>query len=429
MNAGSLTIWLPLAVHIQDGLLCTSWLVGGFLMATLLAVAASYRIRDEEIPRVALLSAAFFVATLMHISVGPTSVHLLLGGLVGIVLGRRAPLAILIGIVLQAALFGHGGFTTIGVNASVQMIPALLAAGLFAALCRIPPARRRDSTALWIIGCLIGMISVLATLALNALVLFWGGEANWSLVVMVQFYCHLPIVLIEGIVLGFTVAFLVRVKPEMLFPAIGDRSASIHPPALLPALLAPLLCASPAHAHRLDAGYEVLPNRQVRVEGWFDLGGVPKGATVEVFRPGQRLLVQGALDENGRYTFHFEHAEALDVIVSAGDGHKKTFTIPQADLENAEPSFHVVDETASRRERLKEALIGISFLLSLAAFIMSWRVSRGIARERKQRQTAKGDRQYGQIHSQDDAKTTPHPQQATSSPQALKEGLENRLIH
>src|SRR5579884_4562323 len=114
MGVGPVSLGLPWAVHIFDGVLSNPWLAGGFVLAGLLALLAAYRVRDEEIPRIALLSAAFFVATLMHLRLGPTSVHLLLNGLVGVVLGRRAPLAILIGLTLHAVLLGHGGFTTIG---------------------------------------------------------------------------------------------------------------------------------------------------------------------------------------------------------------------------------------------------------------------------------------------------------------------------
>src|SRR5438132_11685586 len=122
------------AVHISDGVLAGPWLAGGFVVAALLAVLGAWRIRDEEIPQVALLTAAFFVASLIHVRVGPTSVHLLLNGLVGVVLGWRAGLAIPVGLFLQAALLGHGGMTTIGVNSCVMVLPALLASYLFAGL-------------------------------------------------------------------------------------------------------------------------------------------------------------------------------------------------------------------------------------------------------------------------------------------------------
>src|SRR6185437_823564 len=149
MGAGSFSLALPWAVHISDGVLRDPWWVGGFVVAGLLALLASYRVRDEEIPRIAILSAAFFVATLMHLPLGFTSVHLLLNGLVGVVLGRRAPLAILIGLTLQALLLGHGGFTTIGVNACVMTLPALLAAALFFGMRRLPWFGRGGNALTW----------------------------------------------------------------------------------------------------------------------------------------------------------------------------------------------------------------------------------------------------------------------------------------
>ncbi|HEY7426023.1 MAG TPA: CbiM family transporter [Gemmataceae bacterium] len=423
------SLWLPWAVHISDGVLENPWLAGGFVVAGLLALLASYRVREEEIPRIALLSAAFFVASLMHLPVGPTSVHLLLNGLVGVVLGRRAPLAILIGLGLQAALLGHGGFSTVGINACVMTLPALLAGWMFAALHRLPWIRQKNRALIWASGCVIGMTAVLATLVLNAAVLLWGGAEDWFQIVWLVFFAHLPLVALEGVVLGFTVSFLARVKPEMLgmsdealrkwrmpepingtpkesditppptdvTPAVSSAPDTVQPPlpsrplVLLAVVLTALLAAGPARAHRLKAACTVLPNRQVRIESWFDLGGVPKGATVQVFRPGQRLLVEGQLDENGFFVFHYPQAEKLDVIVSAGAGHRNNFVIAAEQLEAPddpapprEPTsppetpatFRATDAGDAWRERLKEALIGVSFLLAVGAFLLSWRNAR-----------------------------------------------------
>ena len=204
-----LSLW---AVHISDGVLSARWQAGGFVVAGLLALLGAVRIRDEEIPRVALLTAAFFVAGLIGVPMRPMSVHLLLNGLVGIILGRRAGLAIPIGLFLQAALTGHGGFLAIGINTCVMAIPALLAWQLFRVL-QVTPGLKQQ----WfLIGFIVGSVSVLATVALNSLVLAWGGQEDWRALAQLVFIAHLPIVAIEGIVLGFTVGFLVRVKPEML---------------------------------------------------------------------------------------------------------------------------------------------------------------------------------------------------------------------
>ena len=420
MGAASLSLWLPWAVHISDGVLRAPWLAAGFVLTGLLVLMASYRVRDEEIPRIAVLSAAFFVATLMHLPLGPTRVHLLLNGLVGVVLGRRAPLAILIGLTLQAVLLGHGGFTTIGVNACVMTLPALLAAALFAGLRRLPWFGRTGNAITWLCGCLLGMVSVLATLVLQAIVLLWGGAEDWHQIVWLVFYAHLPIVVLEGVVLGFTVNFLARVKPEMLgikcrvgrgtrptTPSAVGLEDSAHPTispplALMLAALTLLFAASSARAHSPHADFLVLPDRHVQIDGWFDPGAAPmKGAQVLVFRPGLHLLVEGQLDENGSFVFRFTDAEPLEVIVNGGAGHRTSFVIPREKLEQiaqTEPrplgsdadnrSLTVAAQTREHpdmwREQLKDALLGISFLLSVAAFLLSWRTSRRLRRSEKE---------------------------------------------
>jgi cobalt/nickel transport system permease protein len=415
MGTGPVSIGLLWAVHISDGVLSAPWLAWGFLVAGLLALTASYRVRDEEIPRIALLSAAFFVATLMHLPLGPTRVHLLLNGLVGVVLGRRAPLAILIGLGLQAALLGHGGFTTIGVNTCVMALPALLAAVLFAGLSRLPWFNRTHYAFVWLCGCLLGMISVLATLVLQAAVLLWGGEEDWRQIVELVFYAHLPIVVVEGVVLGFTVSFLVRVKPEMIgvqcrMGRAGPRERSecvsrgvdATPLTVLLSALTTLLMASSAHAHRPRADFNLRPARQVQIDGWFDPGDTPmKGAKVQVFRPGQRLLIEGVMDEKGTFVFRYAEPEALEVIVNAGAGHRTSLIIPRERLEQntaAEPrplgsggedsSLTVAapprEHPEAWRESLKDALLGISFLLSVAAFLLSWRTSRQLLRSEQE---------------------------------------------
>ena len=403
------------AVHISDGVLTAPWLAGGFLLAGLLALLAAYRVRDEEIPRIAVLSAAFFVATLMHLPLGPTRVHLLLNGLLGVVLGRRAPLAILIGLGLQAVLLGHGGFTTIGVNACVMTLPALLSAVLFAALRRLPWFGRNGNTLTWLCGCLLGMISVLTTLILQALVLLWGGAEDWHQIVWFVFYAHLPIVALEGVVLGFTVSFLARVKPEMLglkcLPPVGEPAASAagwrtdrpaadaagSPRPLLLALLALFLTANAASAHRLHADYFVLPDRQVRIESYFDDGKAPPNATIEVHRPDSTLLAKGRSDDQGSFLFRFTDAESLEVTVNAGAGHQTTVFIPREKLEPpgttsqenavtpaAQGPFRGVERHDLLREQIKDALIGVGFLLSVAAFVLSWRTNRRLRQRDKE---------------------------------------------
>ncbi|HVS36894.1 MAG TPA: energy-coupling factor ABC transporter permease [Gemmataceae bacterium] len=446
MIVGQIPMHPILAIHISEGYLTLPWLAGGFALAGLLAAFAMIRVRDEEIPRIALMTAAFFVASLIHVPIGPTSVHLLLNGLLGVVLGRRAVLAVLIGITLQFALFAHGGLTTIGVNTCTMGLPALGAAWQFPVLLR---AARRPwvrsvmvaaAVAAWTLcvvyslavlvlarntglyngtfwtaavgalavpfnpfvlvavgllgvgaavlerrlrhppeftaGFLTGMAATLATLVLAGAVLLWGSTDDWHTTVLTVFVAHMPIAAVEGVVLGCAVAFLARVKPEMLpglsggelgrrlspaaaTPANGvvtnaaptgvmsaapkpasPAGVTLPPPALLLlAVLGVLWTATPAQAHRLEADYRVRPDGQVQVESWFSEGGnAPAGAKIQVFRANRDVLIDSAVDGNGIFVFAPQAAEDLRVVVSAGAGHRAEFVIPASALPKPPPT-------------------------------------------------------------------------------------------
>src|SRR5262249_58499054 len=102
------------------------WLAAGWVGLAILLALALWRVREEDIPRVGVLTAAFFIGSSIHIKLAvlPTSVHLILNGLVGVVLGRRAPLAITVGLLLQFLLLNHGGLATIRPKACIIRPPA-----------------------------------------------------------------------------------------------------------------------------------------------------------------------------------------------------------------------------------------------------------------------------------------------------------------
>lgn len=207
------------AVHISDGVLSPTFLAIGFAVTAILLIPALIRVQEDEIPRIGLLTAAFFVASLIHVKVGVTSVHLLLTGLVGVVLGRRAPLAIAVALPLQAFLLGHGGFTALGVNVVVMTVPALVAATLFRVLCGPLPVR---PTRAIIAGMAVGAIAVILTAALYASILIVAGVEDFWVVAVAGFVVHLPLAAIEAMIVGFAAGYLARVKPELLWRASGS---------------------------------------------------------------------------------------------------------------------------------------------------------------------------------------------------------------
>ena len=92
-------------MHISEGILSAPVLVVG---AGLTATAVAYslkKLKHKEVPKVAILSSVFFVASLIHVPVGPSSVHLILNGIIGLLLGWSAFPAMLVALSLLSVLF------------------------------------------------------------------------------------------------------------------------------------------------------------------------------------------------------------------------------------------------------------------------------------------------------------------------------------
>lgn len=199
------------AVHLSDGAIAEPWLVGGFAVAAVL-LAFSYRgLTEEWVPRIGVLTAAFFVASSIHIKlvILPTSVHLVLNGLVGVVLGRRAPLAVTVGLALQYLLLAHGGLSTLGLNVCIIGIPAVAAGQLF-------PLLRRAGVPAIPLGFVLGAGAVAGSVLLNFLVLLAGGKDDWETLAKLVLLAHVPVVVVEGAILGVVVRYLEKVKPSLL---------------------------------------------------------------------------------------------------------------------------------------------------------------------------------------------------------------------
>ena len=197
------------AVHLSDGVLTTPWLAGGFAGAAVLLAAALWRLKDDQVPRVGVLTAAFFIGSTIHFKLLFTSVHLILNGLVGVVLGRRAPLAVAVGLLLQYLMLAHGGLLTLGLNTCIIALPAVAAGQLF-------PLLRRAGVGAFTSGVLLGSGASAAAVGLNFLVLLFGGKDDWRTLAELVLLAHLPVIVVEGLMLGVVVRYLEKVKPEML---------------------------------------------------------------------------------------------------------------------------------------------------------------------------------------------------------------------
>jgi cobalt/nickel transport system permease protein len=197
-------------MHISEGVLNVPVLVTGFTCAAA-GVAIGVRKMDaDSMPKIAVLSAAFFVASLIHVPVGFVSVHLVLNGLVGILLGWAAFPAIMVALALQALLFQFGGITTLGVNTFNMAFPAVVCFFLFRNMII-----SGDKIKTIIAGCMGGILAVALSALLVALSLAYTDRAFFT-PAKVILAAHIPVMIVEGIITSFCVVFLKTVKPELM---------------------------------------------------------------------------------------------------------------------------------------------------------------------------------------------------------------------
>ncbi len=202
-------------MHIYEGILAATSegrhvLAAGAVLAAGGTALGLWRLDYPRIPRAAVLSAAFFAISTIHVPIGPTSEHLLLTGLMGLVLGWVAFPAILVALVLQAVMFSFGGPTTLGVNTLIMAVPAVACHYLFRRAVRAP-----SETLVFAAGAAAGATAILLGGLLSAAALGAAGS-QFQPFGLAMFLAHVPLAVVEGFVTGSVVVLLRKVRPELL---------------------------------------------------------------------------------------------------------------------------------------------------------------------------------------------------------------------
>ena len=196
-------------MHISEGVLSGPVLISGAALAAAGTAVGLKKLDYDRIAQAGILSAAFFVASLIHVPIGPANAHLILNGLVGLLLGWAAFPVILVALVLQALLFQFGGITALGVNAMIMACPAVLCY-----LVCSPFLHKKSALAL-LAAFACGFLSVLLSALFLGLALVFTEE-NFFEVAAIAIVAHIPVMIIEGLVAALCVAFLKKVQPTML---------------------------------------------------------------------------------------------------------------------------------------------------------------------------------------------------------------------
>jgi len=198
-------------MHLAEGVLDGPTLAAAALLAAAGVALGLRRLDDRRLPLAALLGAAFFVASAIHVPIGLGSVHLVLNGLAGLLLGWAVFPVIAVALVLQAALFSFGGFAVLGANTLLLALPAVVAH--FA--CRpllASPSRPRLLAA----GALAGVIGIAGAALLATLLLAVSGGREFAELIVLLAALQLPVLVIDATVGALALAMLGRLLPQAL---------------------------------------------------------------------------------------------------------------------------------------------------------------------------------------------------------------------
>jgi cobalt/nickel transport system permease protein len=196
-------------MHIVDGVLSIPVLAVGAALGIAGVGYGLSKLPMEKVPVAGVLSATFFVASLVHVPLGNSSVHLIMNGLAGLALGWAAFPALFVGLLLQAVFFGFGGLSVLGVNTVAVALPAVAVHYL----CRRGIASASPATAaVW--GGIGGGVAIALTTVLVAVALALSGD-EFVVAAKLVFFAHIPIIAIESLLAAQAVYLARRVKPEL----------------------------------------------------------------------------------------------------------------------------------------------------------------------------------------------------------------------
>ncbi|MBE3022994.1 cobalt transporter CbiM [Campylobacter sp. RM13119] len=193
-------------MHISEGVLLPQIIIPANVVAGALSAYLVYKLEVKDIPKIACMSAIFFIASFIHVPLGPTSIHLILSGLVGAFLGINAVLAVLIALFLQALFFGYGGISVLGVNLLVLALPAILGRYF------LHLSFMKYQKFCWFLA---GFVPILVSaLALSGVLVLNGKE--FVAVAGLALASNFALMAIEGVISLFGIGFIYKVNKDLL---------------------------------------------------------------------------------------------------------------------------------------------------------------------------------------------------------------------
>lgn len=239
------------AMHITEGILPPKWALFWFILIIPFVVVGTLNLKKKKknipgfLPLVGLVGAAVFVFSCFPIPVvglnGMATAHPAGTGMSAMLLGPFVSVVIAgIALFIQALFLAHGGLTTLGVN-----IFSMGVLGSFSGYLAFRLAQKMGFKLFWC-GFAAGIVSDLFTyfgtsIGLGLLVFDEGepftvaiihsAKAMMEIFVVFMATSQGPLCIAEGIVVGFALSYVYKVRPGILYDLRVIRGKADEMPA------------------------------------------------------------------------------------------------------------------------------------------------------------------------------------------------------
>ena len=222
-------------IHLPDGVISPVWWITAWIICLLLILFFARRLKKggdirRKIPFIGVVGALMLI--FMSIPLGFIPVHLSLAVLCGILAGPELGFTAVFAVNTILSLMGHGGFTTIGLNALIMGGEAVLGSLIFKNL-----SRRLDALASSVIANIIALAlsTALMVLVVSSAVglthalpihdsegavenIRFLSLAGWGAVYLIIVLG----IITESFITGLIVRFFSKVRPDLLNSAIKN---------------------------------------------------------------------------------------------------------------------------------------------------------------------------------------------------------------
>lgn len=195
-------------MHISDGIIS---LEAAAVTAAASFLFCAYTLKQMPLHKstqISIFSALFFIASFIHIPLGPTQVHLTLVGFIAIFLGKFSVLAIAIALLFQALLLGFGGLSSLGANIFIMGFASYATYLIF----KFTFLKNLNAKLSYF---LVGVTGVLISSFFLFIVLVLSSQ-NYLKVASLAMLANMPIAILEGFVTLFLFLYLEKAYPEIV---------------------------------------------------------------------------------------------------------------------------------------------------------------------------------------------------------------------